>query len=57
MIFDLSCRHDAPGTSKEKGTGLGLILSREFVEKNSGQIWVESKFGQGSNFIFTLPKN
>lgn len=40
----------------EKGTGLGLIMCKEFVEKNSGRIWAESNFGEGSNFKFTLPK-
>lgn len=43
------------GTSSEKGSGLGLVLSKEFVEKNKGNISVKSKPGSGTTFIFTLP--
>ena len=43
-----------PGTNKEHGTGLGLILCKEFVEKHNGKIWAESKQGVGTVFHFTL---
>jgi signal transduction histidine kinase len=55
-IFDISSKHTTLGTNKEKGTGLGLILCKEFVERNHGKLIVESEPGQGSTFKFTLPK-
>ncbi|MBN1301453.1 MAG: PAS domain-containing sensor histidine kinase [Melioribacteraceae bacterium] len=55
-LFKINRNRSMPGTNNELGTGLGLILCKELVEKNEGQIWVESKFGEGSEFCFTLPK-
>jgi len=54
-IFRIDNKTSTLGTEKEKGSGLGLLLCREFVEKNGGRIWAESEFGSGSVFRFTLP--
>ncbi|MBL7857207.1 MAG: tetratricopeptide repeat protein [Cyclobacteriaceae bacterium] len=56
ILFDKTAPYTTRGTANEKGTGLGLILCKEFVEKNGGKIWVESKEGEGSTFWFSLPK-
>jgi signal transduction histidine kinase len=54
-LFRLDSNFTSKGTADEKGTGLGLILCKEFVEKNGGTIWVESNKDKGSIFYFTLP--
>ncbi len=55
-IFSISAKHTTLGTNREKGTGLGLILCREFVERNKGKISIESKVGSGTTFTINLPK-
>tara|TARA_R110002072_G_scaffold299920_1_gene476226 strand:+ start:176692 stop:178107 length:1416 start_codon:yes stop_codon:yes gene_type:complete len=54
-IFDPSTTMTSLGTDNEGGSGLGLVLCREFVKRLDGHLWVESVEGQGSNFKFTLP--
>lgn len=55
-LFKLDTHFSKPGTALEKGTGLGLLLCKEFVLKNEGDIYVKSKKNQGSKFIFTLKR-
>ena len=56
QMFQPGKAHSAEGTDKEKGTGLGLLLCKEFVTKNGGAIQAYSRHGSGSTFSFTLPK-
>lgn len=54
-LFLLESSSSTPGTMNEEGTGLGLILCKDFVLKNGGMIWAESEANRGSRFVFTLP--
>ncbi len=54
-LFRIDKSHSTLGTQKEKGTGLGLILCKEFIEKHGGEIWAESEEGKGSEFKFSMP--
>jgi signal transduction histidine kinase/uncharacterized protein HemY len=55
-MFKIDKSFTTQGTNLEVGTGLGLILCKELVEKNKGEIWVESELGRGSRFKFTVPR-
>lgn len=56
QLFRNDIQHTTPGTNKESGTGLGLLLCKQFVEKHHGEIRVNSEVGRGSKFTFSLPR-
>jgi PAS domain S-box-containing protein len=53
-LFRIGQQFSTSGTNHEKGTGLGLIICKEFVDKHQGKIWAESTYGKGSTFYFTI---
>jgi len=55
QLFKIDTHYTRPGTDSESGSGLGLILCKEFIEKNGGEIWIESKPEEGTAVFFTLP--
>ena len=55
-IFRMDEHVTHKGTNDEQGTGLGLLLCKEFVEKNNGKIWVDSEVGKGTSVHFTIPR-
>jgi len=54
-IFEPFSQLDSHPAKEEGGTGLGLAIVKQIIEKHGGRIWVESEYGNGSRFTFTLP--
>jgi signal transduction histidine kinase len=55
-LFQIDVKYQQTGTAGEEGTGLGLILCKELIEKNGGSLSLESEIGKGTTVMFTLPK-
>lgn len=53
-LFRIDSNYSTCGTAQEKGTGLGLVICKDFVERHGGKIWAESKVGEGTKFSFTI---
>jgi signal transduction histidine kinase len=56
-LFRLDMKYTTPGTADEKGSGIGLVLCKEILDKLNGEIKVDSELGKGSTFTFSLPLN
>lgn len=56
-LFHMGSKYSALGTHNEKGTGLGLLISKEFTKRNKGKIWVNSEPGKGSEFLISVPRS
>ncbi len=56
-LFKIETRSSLQGTAKEKGSGLGLIFCKEFIENNGGELWIQSELGKGTLASFALPKH
>jgi len=54
-LFKINEKHNTLGTNEETGTGLGLLLCKDFIERHGGEIWVKSQIGKGSDFEFSIP--
>jgi signal transduction histidine kinase len=54
-IFQIQLHHSTAGTAEEKGTGLGLVICQEMIQKNNGEIWIESELNKGTMVKFTVP--
>ena len=55
-LLNVGTHYTSYGTAQEEGSGLGLLLTVEFVNRNKGKLWFESKEGEGSTFFISLPK-
>jgi len=55
-LFRIDTKYKSAGTAGETGTGLGLVLCKEFIDKNTGDIWCKSNKHSGTEFHFTIPK-